>query len=142
MTSRSGNGDKFPNQIGGVSLSAGASRPGSAAGVYSDEKVLSTRRVRLRHPFAVPACPLLLHAIQALLSFDKQIVQSNPTVGARNRCAHFDPGDCADDAQDGLKVADGAASDDPGLTRKQVQVLQATLYELSEIKRIVDEGGD
>lgn len=51
-------------------------------------------------------------------------------------------GDCADDAQDGLKVADGAASDDPGLTRKQVQVLQATLYELSEIKRIVDEGGD
>jgi hypothetical protein len=35
-----------------------------------------------------------------------------------------------------------AAADAAGLTREQVQVLQATLYELSEIKRIVDESGD
>jgi len=35
-----------------------------------------------------------------------------------------------------------AAATASGLTREQVQVLQATLYELSEIKRIVDESGD
>lgn len=35
-----------------------------------------------------------------------------------------------------------AAGHAAGLTREQIQVLQATLYELSEIKRIVDESGD
>lgn len=35
-----------------------------------------------------------------------------------------------------------AAATAAGLTREQVQVLQATLYELSEIKRIVDESSE
>lgn len=35
-----------------------------------------------------------------------------------------------------------AAQTSPGLTREQIQVLQSALYELSEVKKLLDDSGE